>query len=336
MKNCLYCKKLIANNSKICKYCGKSQDTNLKVAKPRSVFLTSLLIAFTITMIAYSSDINNPSFNDKLSKAILNIGIYGLLSSIVFWVWRVIVKNSNEPFSNASGCSSIILFFGYLLLFFLFINNGSININQLLNLNSQQSSLPAIEKQNFTPAARYCPIRGLHAPDWKIKFCETFDKNTSSILMFNKDSLGGGNYGSGTASIQNGEYYVEYVGKAHNRYLSGVVQRILIGSGKNFYLSIDGLMECKYKDCGWGIAFGGNNDNFYLFRISHQGWWKFEELKNNSWYTLIQWKQNNEIKWEGKNKIDILISGSSYSFFVNDTMLMKYSGSISPYDGRGC
>ncbi len=84
-------------------------------------------------------------------------------------------------------------------------------------------------------------------------------------------------------------------------------------------------MECKYRDCGWGIAFGGNN-KYYLFRINREGWYTLELRKDNKWFSPLPWKSTNAFIWDANNKIDVVVDGNKFQFYVNDRLISNYEG----------
>ncbi|ABY34403.1 MAG TPA: zinc ribbon domain-containing protein [Chloroflexus aurantiacus] len=70
-----------------------------------------------------------------------------------------------------------------------------------------------------------------------------------------------------------------------------------------------------------GIIFNyQDEDNFYLFSVSNDGYYALELLENNQWITLIDWTQHEAIDPEN-NRLRVELNGDEITLFVNDRQL---------------
>ncbi|WP_322814311.1 zinc ribbon domain-containing protein [Chloroflexus sp.] len=70
-----------------------------------------------------------------------------------------------------------------------------------------------------------------------------------------------------------------------------------------------------------GIIFNyQNEDNFYLFSVSNDGYYALELLENNQWITLIDWTQHEAIDTEN-NRLRVELNGDEITLFVNERQL---------------
>ncbi|WP_448336481.1 zinc-ribbon domain-containing protein [Chloroflexus aurantiacus] len=70
-----------------------------------------------------------------------------------------------------------------------------------------------------------------------------------------------------------------------------------------------------------GIIFNyQDEDNFYLFSVSNDGYYALELLENNQWITLIDWTQHEAINPEN-NRIRVELNGDEITLFVNERQI---------------
>ena len=76
-----------------------------------------------------------------------------------------------------------------------------------------------------------------------------------------------------------------------------------------------------------------DDDNFYSFEISSDGFYTFSKLVNNELYEIIPWQRSEAIRsgTEG-NVLRVEVVGSNFTFYVNDELV---DAAIDPEFGQG-
>lgn len=83
---------------------------------------------------------------------------------------------------------------------------------------------------------------------------------------------------------------------------------------------------------GYGIIFGKENGNYYLFEISGNGYYRFGKTINWIYNNLIPWKQSDSSKKRSTNNIQIKKISDVLCFFVNGAFLNTWIA--EPFFGK--
>ena len=94
----------------------------------------------------------------------------------------------------------------------------------------------------------------------------------------------------------------------------------------DFLVEVDAKHVAGPLDNEMGVIFryqGG--DNFYVFMISSDGYYRLEKLVDDEWEQIIKWTQSNVINTgEGSaNRIGVLAQGTKFRLFVNDVLIAE-------------
>jgi len=154
--------------------------------------------------------------------------------------------------------------------------------------------------------------------------CEQFDDNSNDWEVEIQDNP----YANYTSAIADGKFRIDYTAKGFAGYQRTALTWFTIGEGRNFALSIKGDMDSAFQDVSWGIAFRGEDDNFFLFSILNSGEYRFEIYENGGWDTLITTRIHNGIRLGEENSVRIEAAGRDFYFSINDVMVNQFSGAI--------
>lgn len=79
----------------------------------------------------------------------------------------------------------------------------------------------------------------------------------------------------------------------------------------------------------YGIIWGKDGDNYYVFTISSDGRFRLRKQVNDVWQTnLVSWTNSPAIKrGTGSNQLKVIVIGNSITLIVNDTVLTTVKGS---------
>lgn len=94
--------------------------------------------------------------------------------------------------------------------------------------------------------------------------------------------------------------------------------------GSDFYLEVDTFHAGGPLNNQFGIVFRQVDlDNYYLFTISSDGYYKLEKQVDNAWVSLIDWAASDAIATgEGSvNQLGVLAQGEQIGLLINDTVV---------------
>lgn len=92
----------------------------------------------------------------------------------------------------------------------------------------------------------------------------------------------------------------------------------------DFYLEVDATRIAGPLDNEFGVIFRRvDNNNFYLFNVSSDGYYGLRMLVDDEWEEIIQWDRTDAIgSVEGSsNRLGVLARGPRISLYVNNTLL---------------
>jgi hypothetical protein len=166
------------------------------------------------------------------------------------------------------------------------------------------------------------PLPG--SDEWEVVVCEQFDDNSHGWETETQDNP----YASYTSAIEDGKFTVDYTAKGFAGYQRTALTWFTIGVGKDFILSLEGLMDSAFEEVSWGIAFRGNGEDFFLFSILNNGKYIFEIFEDGNWIPLISAKTYNGIKPGETNAVRIEAGGQDFYFSINGTMVNQFNGAL--------
>ena len=102
--------------------------------------------------------------------------------------------------------------------------------------------------------------------------------------------------------------------------------RSLIGPFTNFQFDIDTQQIAGPDDNGYGVVFRQSESGYYRFRISGDGWARFDKRVNGNYVAIRGWERTDLIQQgNATNHITVVANGSEFSFYVNGTFLWSAS-----------
>ena len=137
---------------------------------------------------------------------------------------------------------------------------------------------------------------------------DDFDNPTTSSLGVRNDS-------SSSYSFEQGSYVIEV------KEPELLVWALIEGNYRDVVIETSYSTPLNAPNLAAGLIFHyQDEDNFYLFSVSNDGYYALELLENNQWITLIDWTQHNAIAAES-NRLRVELSGDQITLFVNDRRL---------------
>ena len=206
-------------------------------------------------------------------------------------------------------CILIVLMFLVIIAFVFLGKNGFPSIGAAA---ATATPRPSATKKVFIPTPA-CSLTSALYPGWEVQQCETFSKSNPELTTGTRAT----DLMKQVVAIKDGKYVVDITGVAHSNYQSGVISQLPVGKSFDFLISVDGKIDSVYKHCGWGIAFRGDSEDYYLFRVQHDGFYTLELLRNGKWSTLINWRTHRGIKWDKPFNITISAEQDTMKFYID-------------------
>ena len=149
----------------------------------------------------------------------------------------------------------------------------------------------------------------------EILYDEAFDSEASWYV---------GEAGSSEWWLGEGKYHVLVTGttslsedRGFSSWRSGV------GPFGDFLLLVDAEQVSGPENNGYGIQFRmQDSDNYYRFRISGDGWAKFDKSVAGVRTTIRSWEETSFVNTgNARNRMGVAAEGSTFTFYVNGTVL---------------
>jgi hypothetical protein len=137
---------------------------------------------------------------------------------------------------------------------------------------------------------------------------DTFDDPFSS-------SLGEADDLSSRYAFEDGAYVIEV------RDPETLVWSLFNGTYGDVSISVDSDTDRLGPIAAAGLIFHyQDEDNFYLFSVSNDGYYALELLENDEWVVLIEWTESDAIT-SGQNQIRLDLQGDRIGLYANGTLL---------------
>ncbi|ACL24581.1 zinc ribbon domain-containing protein [Chloroflexus aggregans] len=144
----------------------------------------------------------------------------------------------------------------------------------------------------------------------RILFQDKFDNPASSALLTNEDN-------DVRYAYEQGRYVIEV------KQPELLVWSLIDGTYRNVTIEASYIMPGNMPNVAAGLIFHyQDEDNFYLFSVSNDGYYALELLQNNQWTTLIDWTKHQAINPE-RNRIRVELRNDEIVLYVNDKQIDK-------------
>ncbi|PDV99620.1 zinc-ribbon domain-containing protein [Candidatus Viridilinea mediisalina] len=139
---------------------------------------------------------------------------------------------------------------------------------------------------------------------------ESFDQPANSVVSSSESQYT-------RYAFEDGAYVIEV--KATER----IAWAIVGGPYDDVRITLDTRMRASDPAAAIGIIFNHQDDNnFYLYSISNDGYYMLEILINDQWDALIDWTASNHINTTS-NRMGVATRGEQISLYVNDMLLTQ-------------
>lgn len=181
---------------------------------------------------------------------------------------------------------------------FIVISLSSFNIN-----NVTTTSTPVVVEPSTGGGGAVGSVIG-----GEIVFRDDFENPADSNLGASEDS-------SARYAYEQGDYVIEV------KEPELLVWALVDGSYRNVVIETSYSIPANSPGGAAGLIFRyQDEDNFYLFSVSNDGYYALELLEDNQWVTIIDWTQHEAINPEN-NRMRVELRGDEITLYVNDRRL---------------
>ncbi len=142
----------------------------------------------------------------------------------------------------------------------------------------------------------------------QILFQDNFDNPVSSALPTSEDN-------DSRYAYEQGRYVIEV------KQPELLVWSLIDGTYRNVTIEASYITPRNTSNVAAGLIFHyQDEDNFYLFSVSNDGYYALELLQNNQWTTLIDWTKHQAIDPE-RNRIKVELRNDKIVLYVNNKQI---------------
>ena len=175
----------------------------------------------------------------------------------------------------------------------------------------------SLDEEGDTAAVVGCGHESVLAPaGWPVAFCNSF----ASDMALNRLGWPLGSSTNEYAAAQRRIAFGKYVWDVES--FEGVFSPAIsnLPAMTDFYMTAVGKVRQGPKAASYGVVFRRvDEENFFFFEVSDNGYYQFSVQEAGRWKTLIPWTANDVIvTGNGANRIGVQAEGSHFQFTVND------------------
>ena len=188
----------------------------------------------------------------------------------------------------------------------------------------EQPAPPAAEAEEPSappaPAAVQCSISSPFKTEWATSVCETFDSGSTILWTGMQEGT--------TASVEEGEYVLDNTTKVAHGFSTGFTYPLPVGSARQHMISVDGMMESRFRTCTWGVYVRSTSSELtYFFMINNEGRYTLtgsSKEESKRYLGNVDAGGHNSIIWDGWNNITAVVDGKQMEFFINGEYIMTH------------
>lgn len=104
---------------------------------------------------------------------------------------------------------------------------------------------------------------------------------------------------------------------------------------RDFYAEVDVYQVDGPLDNEFGILFRNDSENYYIFNVSSDGFYRLHKWQDGEWTAIVEWAESAAIvTGEGShNRLGLLAEGPDLSILVNDVVLASVADETIAGDG---
>ena len=166
------------------------------------------------------------------------------------------------------------------------------------------------QNQNLTPQQAQTLLSTSHS--WNSRVYDFFASNSNQWLTgaFTSTSL------TGSRNINSGSYHWSFKSDSTGIVPSIATNTLAMSDGA---LSVDCKALSGASDVSTGLIFRAlDQNNFYVFRITNDGYYAFQIQINPGLQTIGNWVKTSAIHPNETNRLTVIAGGTHFFFYVND------------------